>query len=122
MNIKIKRIYEEPSADDGLRVFVDRLWARGLTKEKAEIDLWAKDIAPSTELRKWYGHDAEKFAEFKKRYFTELDANEKAKDFLSAISARKGKITLLFAAKDGEHSNAAVLAEWIRGKVEQITS
>ena len=122
MDIKIKRIYSEPSADDGLRVFVDRLWARGLTKEKAEIDLWAKDIAPSTELRKWYGHDAEKFAEFKKKYFAELDANEKAKDFLSAISACKGTVTLLFAAKNGEYSNAAVLAEWIRGKVEQITS
>lgn len=117
MEIQIKRIYDEPSPDDGLRVFVDRLWARGISKEKAEIGEWKKDVAPSSELRKWYSHDVEKFAEFKEKYFSELDANEKAAEFLDEIRAQKGKVTLLFAAKDGEHSNAAVLAQWISERI-----
>lgn len=114
MELAIKRIYDEPSEDDGFRVFVDKLWARGLTKEKAKIDLWEKDIAPSTDLRKWFSHDALKFEEFKNRYISELNANPKAQDFKKKILQKSGKVTLLFGAKDVEHNNAKVLAEWIK--------
>lgn len=114
MELVIKRIYDEPCGTDGLRIFVDRLWARGLTKEKAKIDLWEKDVAPSSDLRKWYAHDVAKFEEFKKRYIAELDANPKAVEFKNKVLQQNGKVTLLFGAKDLEHSNAAVLAEWIK--------
>ena len=76
MNIRIKRVYEKPEKSDGFRVLVDRLWPRGLTKEKADADLWLKDIAPSTELRKWFGHVPEKWPEFRKKYLLELEENE----------------------------------------------
>ena len=75
MNVQIKRVYEEPSTSDGKRILIDRLWPRGLTKEKAKVDLWLKDIAPSTELRQWFGHDPSKWNEFKKRYHDELKKN-----------------------------------------------
>lgn len=110
MKIKIKRVYAEPSAEDGKRILIDRLWPRGLSKEKARVDLWLKDIAPSTELRKWFGHDPDKWGEFKKRYLQELQANSEAvqvlKDELS-----KGKVTLVYGAKDEEHNDAVVLQE-----------
>lgn len=114
MELAIKRIYDEACEDDGFRVFVDKLWARGLTKEKAKIDLWEKNVAPSTDLRKWFSHDEAKFAEFKKRYISELNANPKATDFKKEILQHNGKVTLLFGAKDIEHNNAKVLAEWIK--------
>jgi uncharacterized protein YeaO (DUF488 family) len=116
MKLQIKRIYEEPSADDGKRIFVDRLWARGLTKEKAKLDSWEKDLAPSKELRKWYGHIPERFEEFRKRYREELDNNPKAASFAEELSQQEGTVTLLFGAKDAEHSNAAVLKEWLEEK------
>lgn len=113
MELSIKRIYDSPSKEDGLRIFVDRLWARGLSKEKAVIDLWEKDIAPSTGLRKWYAHDSAKFDEFKSRYIEELNANTKATELKQELLRQEGKATLLFSAKDAEHSNAAVLKSWL---------
>lgn len=111
--IKIKRVYESPDKDDGTRILVDRLWPRGLTKERADVDLWLKDIAPSTELRKWFGHDPGKWKEFIKRYQNELKGNPepvlKLKEQL-----KKGEVTLLYGAKDEEHNEAIVLKDWIR--------
>lgn len=113
MDLKIKRVYEEPSPEDGLRILVDRIWPRGIKKEKLAMHSWEKELAPSTELRKWYGHDPEKYEEFKARYFAELDSNSAAIDFIDRISGYDGTITLIFSAKDMEHSNAAVLADWM---------
>ena len=111
MDVKVRRVYEPASAGDGVRVLVDRVWPRGLAKEKARLDEWAKDVAPSTELRKWYGHDPEKFSEFVRRYEAELDEPERAAAFerLRGIAGR-GTVTLLTATRDVEHSQAAVLA------------
>ena len=114
MDLKIKRVYEEPSADDGMRILVDRMWPRGIKKENLKMDAWEKDLAPSTELRKWYAHDLKKYGEFRNRYFEELDSNRNATDFLNRIKHYNGSVTLLFSAKDTEHSNAAVLSEWLR--------
>lgn len=112
--IKIKRIYETPLDGDGFRVLVDRLWPRGVSKDKAKIDLWLKDIAPSDQLRKWFAHDPAKWMEFKRRYFKELD---KKKDLIDQISKRdKNNITLLYAAKDDKHNNAQALKEYIGAK------
>jgi len=110
--LKVKRVYEHPGKSDGLRILVDRLWPRGLTKAKAKIDLWLKEIAPSDALRKWSHHDPERWPEFKKRYFAELGKNpEEVKNILSQS---KGKtVTLLFAAKDEQHNNAVALREYL---------
>jgi uncharacterized protein YeaO (DUF488 family) len=110
--IAIKRAYDEPEESDGKRVLVDRLWPRGLSKERAHVDLWLKEVAPSNELRKWFGHDPEKFAEFRKRYEAEL-ATPPAKDALAQLHAmaQQGPLTLVFAAHDSEHSNATVLRD-----------
>ncbi|HTT96608.1 MAG TPA: DUF488 domain-containing protein [Rhizomicrobium sp.] len=106
MPFRIKRVYEPPAKADGMRVLVDKLWPRGLKKTDARLDLWMKDVAPSTELRKWFGHAPEKFAEFKRRYKKEL-----SKDALNELrELGKGKIvTLLYGAKDPEMNQAAVL-------------
>ncbi len=108
MDIKIKRAYEPPEKADGARILVDRLWPRGLSKEKARIDLWLKDIAPSTELRKWFGHDPEKWAEFQKRYRAELRRNEEPLARLTQ-ELQKGTVTLVYSAKDEDHNDAVVL-------------
>ncbi len=112
MTVKIKRVYEKPDKEDGVRILVDRLWPRGLTKEKAGADLWLKDIAPSTELRKWFDHDPEKWGEFKKRYLSELQEN---KDAVSQLKEqiRKHPVTLLYGAKDEEHNEALVLKNYL---------
>ena len=110
MNIKIKRVYEPRDKDDGMRILVDRLWPRGLTKEKASVDLWLKDIAPSTELRKWFGHDPSKWQEFKKRYLKELEGNSEQVQLLKQ-EVDKGAVTLVYGAKDEEHNEAVVLQE-----------
>jgi uncharacterized protein YeaO (DUF488 family) len=112
MNIKIKRIYEDPSPADGYRVLVDRLWPRGLRKAEAHIDKWMKELSPSDELRKWFGHDPDKWQEFRHRYIQEL--SEKM-DEVSALfeQTHKQTITLLFAAKDTLHNNAIVLKEYM---------
>jgi uncharacterized protein YeaO (DUF488 family) len=108
--MKIKRVYEKPEKSDGIRILVDRLWPRGLTKEKAGIDLWLKDIAPSTELRKWFGHNPEKWKEFRKRYSAELKKNEEQLSLLKD-QVKKGSVTLVYGAKDEEHNEALVLKE-----------
>lgn len=110
MSIRIKRVYQEASHEDGKRILVDRLWPRGLTKEKASVDLWLKDIAPSTELRKWFAHDPSKWDEFKQRYLDELKANSEAVQVLKD-ELKKGPVTLVYAAKDEEHNDALVLQE-----------
>ena len=110
MAIRIKRVYQEASHEDGKRILVDRLWPRGLTKEKASVDLWLKDIAPSTELRKWFAHDPSKWDEFKQRYLDELKANSEAVQVLKD-ELKKGPVTLVYAAKDEEHNDALVLQE-----------
>lgn len=112
--ITYRRVQEETSSREGRRVLVDRIWPRGVSKEKARLDEWLKDVAPSTELRRWYGHDPEKFAEFRRRYLKELhDAGHReAVDHLRDLAARH-RLTLLTATRDVEHSQAAVLAEWL---------
>jgi uncharacterized protein YeaO (DUF488 family) len=110
MCIKIKRVYERPDKEDGARILVDRLWPRGLTKAKASVDLWLKGIAPSTELRKWFGHDPDKWAEFKTRYRAELRENDEQVALLKR-EIDKGAVTLVYGAKDEEHNEALLLQE-----------
>ena len=112
MNIKIKRVYKPPSKDDGTRILVDRLWPRGVSKEKAKIDLWLKEIAPTTELRKWFDHDPDKWQRFRGRYKTELRHNGEAVKTLKAM-ARQGPITLVYAARDERHNEAVVLRQFL---------
>lgn len=116
MNARIayRRIYDEPARSDGLRVLVDRVWPRGMRKEDAHLDEWLRDVAPSTELRRWYGHDPERFAEFGRRYRAELadPARRESAQHLRSL-ARENRVTLLTATRDLEHSQAAVLAEWL---------
>jgi len=111
--IKIKRVYEEPSEKDGLRVLVDRLWPRGLTNEKAKIDLWMKEISPSNELRKWYHNNFEKWSEFKKKYKKELDDNKEAFDELKKIIRKNKTVTFVYSSKEEENNNAAALKEFV---------
>lgn len=113
--VRVRRIYDDPAAEDGIRVLVDRVWPRGIRKEAAAIDEWAKDVAPSTELRKWYGHVPEKFARFEARYRDEL-ATQTARTALDHLRTLAGRdtITLLTATKDVDHSQAAVLARLLR--------
>ncbi|NIO05405.1 MAG: DUF488 family protein [Proteobacteria bacterium] len=116
MVIRIKRTYESPTEDDGHRILVDRLWPRGISKEKAKIDFWPKELAPSTELRHWYGHDPEKWSEFKSRYFAELDANpELIKKLLGYI--RKGTVTFVYSSKEQDLNNAVALREYIESRI-----
>jgi uncharacterized protein YeaO (DUF488 family) len=112
MLIKIKRVYDEPDESDGYRILIDRLWPRGLSKEKAKIDLWLKDIAPSDNLRKRFAHDPNKWVEFKKRYFEEIDNNKKVLE-LMLKKAKEGAVTLLYGAKNEKFNNAVVLKEYI---------
>lgn len=111
--LKIKRAYDPFSPDDSRRILVDRLWPRGIKKTGAHIDEWMKDIAPSPELRKWYGHDPAKWEEFRKKYKNELKGKPELIKRLKSEAA-KGTVTLLFAAKDAEHANAAVLKEVLK--------
>ena len=108
MKVAIKRVYEEPKDTDGTRILVDRLWPRGLTKEKAKVDLWLKEIAPSNELRKWFAHDAKKWTEFQARYKQELKSHTEQFALLKQEAA-KAPVTLLYGAKDEEHNEAVVL-------------
>ena len=113
--IQIKRVYEDKSKDDGYRVFVDRLWPRGVSKEEAHFDEWMKELAPSTELRKWFDHKPERFEEFSKRYKKELAEKKELLDKLKEL-AKKRKVTLLFAAKDTEINNAVVIKDILMRK------
>jgi len=116
MKLNTKRVYESSSVDDGFRVLVDRLWPRGLSKEKAGIDLWMKEIAPSSELRKWYNHDPGKWKEFKKKYFRELNSN---KELLNPLieKIRGSDVTLLFSSKEERYNNAVALKEYIENYI-----
>jgi uncharacterized protein YeaO (DUF488 family) len=109
-NIKLKRAYDEPMPEDGTRILVDRLWPRGLTKKAAAIDRWFKDIAPSTELRKWFGHDQARWEEFRRRYAIELQGNAEKVEEIREL-ARHGPVTLVYAAHDEAHNDAVVLRE-----------
>jgi uncharacterized protein YeaO (DUF488 family) len=113
VRLRTKRVYEPPSAADGYRVLIDRLWPRGLSKEKARIDEWARELAPSDELRRWFGHRPERFEQFKRRYTEELRNHAEAISMLRR-RARTGTVTIVYAARDREHSNAAVLAPIVR--------
>ena len=115
MDIRIKRAYEEPDREDGTRILVDRLWPRGLTKEKAKVDLWLKDVAPSTELRKWFAHDPDKWEEFRSRYLQELKRNKEQLSLLRQEAA-KGTVTLVYGAKDQQHNEAVILQRLLTAK------
>ena len=114
MSIVTKRIYDQPTPADGFRVLVDRLWPRGLSKVVAAIDLWLRDIAPSTELRTWFGHDFARWPEFANRYRHELDRHHELLDLLLDLERQHGAVTLLFGARDVEHNEAEVLADVLR--------
>jgi uncharacterized protein YeaO (DUF488 family) len=112
MEVKIKRAYESPNDTDGYRILVDRLWPRGVSKEKAKVDFWPKELAPSTELRTWFSHDLKKWPEFKSRYVTELEGNpELVKELLHYV--RKGTVTFVYGSKEQRINNAVALKEYI---------
>lgn len=111
-NVKLKRAYDPPAAGDGTRVLIDRLWPRGLSKEKAALDQWMKDIAPSTELRKWFNHDPARWDEFRRRYAAEVHRHPDLLEHLRSL-ARKGTLTLVYSAHDEEHNDAVELRELI---------
>jgi uncharacterized protein YeaO (DUF488 family) len=113
-NVKLKRAYERPAADDGMRILVDRLWPRGISKERAAIDQSMKEISPSTELRKWFGHDPARWNEFRRRYAKEVRQNTDLLDQLRSL-ARQGPITLVYSAHDEEHNDAVELRHLILG-------
>ena len=129
--VRLKRVYDEASPEDGTRVLVDRLWPRGRSREAAKVDLWLKDVAPSDKLRHWFNHDPERWPEFRKRYRAELaeesedtksedmkseDTKSKELETLRRLAAGNKPVTLLFAAKDSEHNNAVVLREWLSAR------
>ena len=114
--MKIKRVYDPPTSDDGVRVLVDRLWPRGLSKTKAAVDLWLKDIAPSVDLRRWFNHDPSRWSEFVKRYSDELDKKHTAVSALIG-AVRRGRVTLLFGARDPRHNNAVALHRYLTERV-----
>jgi uncharacterized protein YeaO (DUF488 family) len=114
MPFKHKRAYEKPARGDGCRVLVDRLWPRGVSKAEAKIDHWAKELAPSTALRKWFGHDPERWPEFKRGYFAELESQGEALGELRKL-ARGKTVTLVYGAKDVEHNQAVALKEYLEG-------
>ena len=113
MPVKIKRIYDPPSHGDGYRVLIDGIWPRGVTRQRAAVDQWARQLAPSAQLRRWYGHEPERFEEFSRRYRAELGTQRERLSELRRRS-RTGVVTLVFAARDAEHSNATVLADVLR--------
>ena len=119
-DVRVRRVYEHPAPDDGRRLLVDRLWPRGLSKDAAHVDEWVKDVAPSDELRRWYGHEPERFEEFRRRYADELREPARAQA-LARIeeAAQRGTVTLLTATKDAGRSQAAVLAERLRGQATE---
>lgn len=117
MTVALKRAYDKPGGQDGSRVLVDGLWPRGIKKEDLRIDQWMRAIAPSQDLRKWYGHDPKRWKEFREKYRRELSESPRKELVRELVAlARKGKLTLVFGARDTEHSNAAVIAEIIRWK------
>jgi uncharacterized protein YeaO (DUF488 family) len=121
LTIRIERIYDNPKGDNSFRILVDRLWPRGLSKDKARIDLWQKDIAPSNALRKWFGHDEKKWDEFKRKYFKELDkkSNSEVVDRIIKLAKEHSSITLLYGAKEERFNNAVGLKEYLEAKTKK---
>jgi len=117
MQVWLKRAYEKPGNQDGVRILVDRIWPRGVSKEELLLDSWLKEIAPSAELRKWFGHDPERWDEFKHRFFAELDGRKEPVEKLFS-RVKKGRVTLIFAAQDEEHNNAVALKEYLEAKLK----
>lgn len=113
MAVRLKRVQDAPARNDGTRVLVDRVWPRGVSKERARIDRWLREVAPSTRLRKWFGHDPERWEGFRERYFAELDRRPEAVEAV-AEPARRGRVTLVYGARDREHNNAVALREYLR--------
>ena len=118
LKVNLKRAYEAPSRSDGQRILVDRVWPRGVRKADLELTEWLRDVAPSKELRQWFDHDPARWVEFRRRYFAELDARPDAWWGL-LDAARRGEVTLLFAARDLDHNNAVALKEYLEGKLHQ---
>lgn len=116
-NVKLKRAYDHPTQEDGVRILIDRLWPRGVTKARAAIDRWAKDIAPSTALRKWFGHDPARWQEFRSRYAAEVRGHPEELRKLRAL-ARRGRLTLVYSAHDEIHNDAVVLRDFLLGRGE----
>lgn len=114
--LRVKRVYEAPGSDDGARYLVERLWPRGMKKENLIMDAWLKEVAPSNDLRRWFGHDPAKWDEFQRRYWAELDANPSASKPLIEAS-RRGNVTLLYSARDTEHNNAIVLKSFLEKRL-----
>ena len=119
MIIKIERIYDNPKGDKSFRILVDRLWPRGLSKEKVRVDLWQKDIAPSNTLRKWFGHDEKKWDKFKQKYFKELDKNNDVVNTIIRMTQEQDSITLLYGAKEKRFNNAVALKEYLEEKIKK---
>ena len=113
--IRVKRVYDAASPEDGVRILVDRLWPRGLSKDRAHVDKWIRDVAPSNTLRKWFGHDPSRWAEFRRKYVAELRTNRAATEPIRTL-ARRQDVTLLFGARDEAHNNAVVLAAAVRSR------
>jgi uncharacterized protein YeaO (DUF488 family) len=121
MDVRLKRAYEPASAEDGYRVLVDRLWPRGVSKEQAKLDEWEKELAPSSQLREWFGHEPSRFSKFRQRYIDELRANEPRLRELRR-RARTGTLTLVYSAHDSEHNDAVVLSEVLRRGLPKSTT
>jgi uncharacterized protein YeaO (DUF488 family) len=114
--IRIKRVYDPPSKEDGYRILVERLWPRGISKERAGIDLWLKDAGASPELRTWFGHDPQRWEEFRRRYFEEMRGRREVVETLRQAIRERGTVTFVFAARDGEHNNAVALREYLESR------
>lgn len=119
LTIKVKRVYEKPARSEGCRILVDRIWPRGLSKDAAALDGWMKEVAPSTELRKWFGHEPSRWPAFKKKYFGELDQKDDLLEQLLQTCSGK-TVTLLFGAKDCEHNNAVALKEYLDRRLSSL--
>lgn len=120
MDMRVKRVYEKASRRDGKRILVDRLWPRGVSKDEARVVVWIKQVSPSSELRRWFGHDPKKWDEFKRRYFEELDTRqEQVQELRQQFKGRT--ITLLYAARDAEHNNAVALREYLAKRFQWRT-
>ena len=115
--LQLKRAYDSPAREDGARFLVERLWPRGIKKENLPLDAWLKEVAPSTELRKWFGHDPERWPEFRRRYFAELDKRPDAwRTIVDAAS--RGRVTLIYSSQDEEHNNAVALRDYLKSKIK----
>jgi uncharacterized protein YeaO (DUF488 family) len=116
-DVRVKRIYDEPADDDGHRVLIDHIWPRGVSRDRARLDEWARELAPSDELRRWFAHDPARFSEFRARYRVELAGSGAVRDL--ANRAASGRVTIVYAARDREHNNAVVVAELLRDHARQ---